>query len=32
LQFFIGFSRRDDDFLVHHRQSATRFWVRQANV
>lgn len=32
LQLFIGFSRRYDDFLVHHGQSATRFWVRQANI
>ena len=25
LQFFVAFSRRHDDFLVHHGQSASRF-------
>ena len=32
LQFFIGFSRRYDDFLIHHGQSAIRFSVRQAKI
>ena len=32
LQLFIAFSRRHDDFLIHHGQSATRFSVRQAKI